>query len=94
MGVLPHDRSPQPNRLSDHAVARYIERHGKRHKGGPPAPKWVADHLADTAVREAVCVEHVPGDLDGKGQWIWSVDFLGPLLLVVDATGLIRTVLP
>lgn len=94
MPVLPHERSPQPNRLSEHAVARYIERHGKRHKGGAPSPKWVAEHVADAAVREAVCIEHVPGDLDGKGQWIWRFDFLGPLLLVVDSTGLIRTVLP
>lgn len=92
--VPPFDRSPQPNRLSEHAVARYIERHGKRHMAGAPSPKWVADHFADAAVREAVCIEYIPGDLDGKGQRIWRVDFLGPLLLVVDSTGLIRTVLP
>ncbi len=87
---------PRPNRLSDHAVARYIERHSSRHSahgGRELDPKWVARHVADACVR-AEMIEHVPGDLDGQGQWIWRVDFLGPLLLVVDSTGLVRTVLP
>lgn len=92
--VPPFDRSPQPNRLSEHAVARYIERHGKRHMAGAPSPKWVADHVADPGCTRYTPLRAPRRDLDGKGQRIWRVDFLGPLLLVVDSTGLIRTVLP
>jgi hypothetical protein len=79
--------------MSEHAIDRYIERHSARHAGGELGRRWVAQHVAEESAR-AVLVECIPGDLNGDGQWIWRIDFLGPLLLVVDKTGLIRTVLP
>lgn len=90
--------SARPNRLSDHAVDRYIERHGARHAEKPDVSsprdrEWVAKRLANACER-AQMLRYVPGDLNGEGQWIWTLDFLGPLLLVVDKTGLVRTVLP
>jgi hypothetical protein len=81
---------PRPLTISPHAIDRLIERHY------PGMDRVRATELLRSVMQSVEFVSWSPEDLDGLGQATWRTRMIRnhSFLIVVDGTGLVRTVLP
>lgn len=81
---------PRPLTISPHAIDRLIERHY------PGMDRERATELLRSVMPSVELVSWSPEDLGGLGQATWRTRMIRnhSFLIVVDGTGLVRTVLP